>query len=74
MNFEKQLGYQVLRNHNCNPQFHPDPEIMGRPGLKTICFGPSGLIYRPHFGLKIRRGLGPPGPSRGYAAELYPST
>ena len=44
LNFEKQLGYQVLRNHNCNPQFHPDPEIMGRPGLKKILFGPSGLI------------------------------
>ena len=20
MNFEKQLGYQVFKNHNCNPQ------------------------------------------------------
>ena len=23
MNFQKQLGYQVFKNHNCNPQVCP---------------------------------------------------
>ena len=37
---------------------HPDPEITGGAGLQKIFFRPFG----PHFGLKIRRGGGPPGP------------
>ena len=40
---------------------HPDPEIRGWPGLKKKFFRPFG----PQFGLKIRGGHGPPGPSPG---------
>ena len=50
------------------PLADPDPEIRvggGTPASKNIFFRPFG----PHFGLKIRGGLGPPGPSPGSATE-----
>ena len=40
---------------------HPDPEIRWGPSHKKVFF----RLFGPHFGLKIRGGLGPPGPSPG---------
>ena len=45
---------------------HPDPEIVGEPGLKNF-FRP----FRPQFGLKIRGRGGPPGPSPGSTTEKW---
>ena len=46
---------------------HPDPEIRGRPGLKTNFFRPFGS----QFGLNVRRAPGAPGPFPGSAAVVW---
>ena len=54
---------------------HPDPEIMGRGGgggergtcLQKKFFRPFG----PQFGLTIKRGGGPPGPSPPLDLQLH---
>ena len=45
---------------------HPDPERREMPGLQKFFFRPLG----PQFGLKIREGPGPSGPSIRSATEV----
>ena len=44
---------------------HPDPEMRGRAVSKK-----NVQPFRPQFGLKIKEGAGPPGPSPGSATVL----